>query len=287
MTEIDGVAVAEDVKKEVKKEVEEGLEPVLAAVLMSDDPASQTYVEMKKRDCEEVGIDSRIHDIDPGSSEEDLHELIEELNRDKEVDGVLVQAPLPDHVSTHEAFRAVDPEKDVDGFNPENKGLLMNGRPRFVPATPLGIQKLLDEYGVELEGKDVTIVGRSDIVGKPLANLLIQKNEGGNATVTVCHSRTSDLEKHVGNADVLVAATGQPEMIDASMVSEDTVVIDVGVNRIDADNEKGYKLVGDVDFDDVEPKVEAITPVPGGVGPMTRAMLLNNTVQAAKLQRDG
>ncbi|MDY7082387.1 MAG: bifunctional 5,10-methylene-tetrahydrofolate dehydrogenase/5,10-methylene-tetrahydrofolate cyclohydrolase, partial [Halobacteria archaeon] len=188
-----------------------------------------------------------------------------------------------DHVDEKRAFEAVSPLKDVDGFHPENKGRLMDGRPRFVPATPKGIKKLLVESGNPPEGDDVVILGRSDIVGKPLANLLSGRGDGENATVTICHSRTRNLEEHTRRADVLVAAIGVPEFVTADMITEDTVVIDVGVNRVDADNDKGYELVGDVDFENVREKAEAITPVPGGVGPMTRAMLLENTLEAARL----
>jgi methylenetetrahydrofolate dehydrogenase (NADP+)/methenyltetrahydrofolate cyclohydrolase len=194
--------------------------------------------------------------------------------------------PVADHVDDREVIRRIDPVKDVDGFHPENVGRLVSGHDRYRPCTPHGVQKLLEAYDIETEGKDVTVVGRSNIVGKPLANLLLQKADDGNATVTVCHSRTQDTAEKTRNADVVVAAVGVPELIDGEMIEEDTVVIDVGVNRVDADNEKGYELVGDVDYDSVEPKASHITPVPGGVGPMTRAMLLYNTVKAAGVQED-
>jgi methylenetetrahydrofolate dehydrogenase (NADP+)/methenyltetrahydrofolate cyclohydrolase len=197
------------------------------------------------------------------------------------VDGILVQMPVPDHVDKREVLRRIDPAKDADGFHPENVGRLVAGNPRFVPCTPHGIQKLLDSVGVDPEGKDAVVVGRSDIVGKPMANLLMQKAAGGNATVTVCHSRTEDLAEKTRNADILVAAAGVPEMIDGTMLSEGVTVVDVGINRVDADTEKGYELVGDVEFESAKAKADAITPVPGGVGPMTRAMLLWNTVKAA------
>ncbi|UPW00608.1 bifunctional methylenetetrahydrofolate dehydrogenase/methenyltetrahydrofolate cyclohydrolase [Halorussus gelatinilyticus] len=289
MTEvIDGDAVAERIRDDLRDSIEtladEGVEVGLATVLMSDDPASETYVSMKQRDCEEVGIEGIHVEIDPDAPAEDLHETVADLNDDPDVHGILVQMPVPDHVDDREVLRAVDPEKDVDGFHPENVGRLVAGHARYRPCTPHGVQKLLDSADVETEGADVTVVGRSNIVGKPLANLLVQKAEDGNATVTVCHSRTDDLAAKTRQADVVVAACGVPEMIDGSMLSEGTTVIDVGVNRVDADNEKGYELVGDVDFESAKEKASAITPVPGGVGPMTRAMLLYNTVKAAGRQ---
>lgn len=280
---IDGEEVARQVREEVKREVQGMPEaPKLAAVLMSPDPASRTYVEMKQKDCREVGIESRVVELPTDAGLDELLDAVEELNRDPTVDGIIVQSPLPSHVPEHRAFSAVAPKKDVDGFHPLNKGLLMNGRPQFVPATPKGVQRLLLETGYPPEGRDVVVLGRSGIVGKPLANLLLQKNDGGNATVTVCHSRTRDVASHTRRADILVAAVGEPEFVSADMVGEGAVVVDVGVNRVDADNDKGYRLVGDVDFDAVSEKAEAVTPVPGGVGPMTRAMLLENTLEAAQ-----
>ncbi|MFC3958482.1 bifunctional methylenetetrahydrofolate dehydrogenase/methenyltetrahydrofolate cyclohydrolase FolD [Halovivax cerinus] len=285
---IDGNAVAADIRGELEGAIETladaGARPGLATVLMGDDPASQTYVNMKQRDCEEVGIEGHHVDVDGDADPETLYETIDSLNADENVHGYLVQDPVPDHVDYREVIRRIAPEKDVDGFHPENVGRLVAGDARYRPCTPHGVQKLLEAYDVDTEGADVTIVGRSRIVGKPLANLLMQKADDGNATVTVTHSRTEDLAAKTRQADILVAAVGVPAMIDASMVSEGTVVIDVGINRVDADTEKGYELVGDVDFDAVEPKASKITPVPGGVGPMTRAMLLYNTVKAAGIQ---
>jgi methylenetetrahydrofolate dehydrogenase (NADP+)/methenyltetrahydrofolate cyclohydrolase len=289
MTEvIDGEAVAEQIRADLQDSIEtladEGCEVGLATVLMSDDPASETYVSMKQRDCEEVGIEGIHVELDSEAPEEELLDTIADLNDDPDVHGILVQMPVPDHVDERRVLRAIDPEKDVDGFHPENVGRLVAGHARYRPCTPHGVQKLLESAGVETEGADVTVVGRSNIVGKPLANLLVQKAEDGNATVTVCHSRTDDLEAKTRQADVVVAAAGVPEMIDGSMLSEGAVVVDVGVNRVDADNDKGYELVGDVDFESAEEKASAITPVPGGVGPMTRAMLLYNAVKAAGRQ---
>ncbi|WP_227373573.1 bifunctional methylenetetrahydrofolate dehydrogenase/methenyltetrahydrofolate cyclohydrolase [Haladaptatus halobius] len=285
-----GKAVAERIRADLGGSIdtlkEEGVTPGLATVLMSDDPASETYVSMKQRDCEEVGIESIHVEIDPDAPASELYDTIDELNDDHEVHGILVQMPVPEHVDSRRVLRAIDPTKDADGFHPENVGMLVAGHPRFKPCTPHGVQKLLDSANVDPEGKDVVIVGRSNIVGKPLANLLVQKADGGNATVTVCHSRTADLAAKTRNADVVVAACGVPELVDGSMLSDGVTVIDVGVNRVDADTDKGYELVGDVEFESAKEKASAITPVPGGVGPMTRAMLLYNTVKAAGIQEE-
>jgi len=289
MTEvIDGNAVADGVKAGLADGIETlsdaGVQPGLATVLMSDDPASETYVSMKQRDCEEVGIDGIHVEIDPDEPARALYDTIDDLNDDDGVHGILVQDPVADHVDYREVIERIDPAKDVDGFHPTNVGRLVAGDPLFKPCTPHGIQVLLDEYDVETEGADAVIVGRSKIVGKPLANLLMQKNEGGNATVTVCHSRTADLAAKTRQADIVVAAVGVPELVDGSMLSEGTTVIDVGVNRVDADTEKGYELVGDVEFESAKEQASVIAPVPGGVGPMTRAMLLYNTVKATSRQ---
>jgi methylenetetrahydrofolate dehydrogenase (NADP+)/methenyltetrahydrofolate cyclohydrolase len=285
---IDGNAVASDIRAALTDSIdtlaEAGETPALATVLMSDDPASETYVSMKQDDCEEVGIEAIDIGIDPDAPAEELYDTIDELNADDDVNGILVQMPVPDHVDDREVLRRIDPEKDVDGFHPENVGRLVAGNARYKPCTPHGIQKLLESAGVETEGADAVVVGRSDIVGKPMANLLLQKAEGGNATVTVCHSRTDDLAAKTRAADIVVAAAGVPEMIDGAMIREGATVIDVGVNRVDADTDKGYELVGDVEFDSAKEKASAITPVPGGVGPMTRAMLLYNTVKATGRQ---
>ncbi len=291
MTEvIDGEAVASDIKSGVADCVETlddaGVRPGLATVLMSDDPASETYVSMKQRDCEEVGIAGIHVDVDAAAPAATLFETIDELNGRDDVHGILVQLPIPDHVDKREVLRRIDPRKDVDGFHPENVGRLVAGNARYKPCTPHGVQKLLAAYDVETEGADAVVVGRSDIVGKPMANLLIQKAPVGNATTTVCHSRTTDLEAKLAGADVVVAAAGIPEFIDGSMLKTGATVIDVGINRVDADTEKGYALVGDVDYESASEVAGAITPVPGGVGPMTRAMLLYNTVKAAGERHD-
>ena len=287
MTEvIDGNAVAEEIRAGVSDCVETlvdaGVKPGLATVLMSDDPASETYVSMKQRDCEEVGIEGIHVDVDNDAPAEELYDTVERLNDDDDVHGVLVQKPFVDQVDERRVLRTIAPEKDVDAFHPENVGRLVAGDPRFKPCTPHGIQRLLESAGVDTEGKEAVVVGRSDIVGKPMANMLFAKSAGGNATTTVCHSRTEDLASHTRRADVVVAAAGRPEFITGDMVSEGAVVIDVGINRVERDGDS--ELVGDVAYDEVAEKAAAITPVPGGVGPMTRAMLLYNTVKAASAE---
>ena len=284
---IDGRAVAEGIRNDLGESIEtlksEGVTPGLATVLMSDDPASETYVSMKQRDCEEVGINGIHIEIDPEAPAEELYDTIDELNADPDVHGILVQMPVPDHVDSRKVLRAIDAEKDADVFHPENVGHARGQPPQFKPCTPHGVQKLLESADVDPEGKDVVIVGRSNIVGKPLANLLIQqpRRQRDGDGLSLAHH---DLAAKTREADVVVAACGVPELIDESMLSNGVTVIDVGVNRVDADNEKGYELVGDVDFESAKEKAGAITPVPGGVGPMTRAMLLYNTVKAAGQQ---
>jgi methylenetetrahydrofolate dehydrogenase (NADP+)/methenyltetrahydrofolate cyclohydrolase len=287
---VDGNAVGDRIREALRDRIVElndaGVRPGLATVLMSDDGASETYVSMKQRACEDLGIESVHREIDPDAPADELYDTIEELNADDAVHGILVQMPVPDHVDTRRVLRSIDPMKDVDGFHPENVGRLVAGDPRFKPCTPHGVQKLLEAADVETEGAEAVVVGRSDIVGKPMANLLIQKAPGGNATTTVCHSRTDDLAAHTREADIVIAAAGYPELVDGSMLKDGATVIDVGVNRVDADNEKGYELVGDVEYESAKEVAGVITPVPGGVGPMTITMLLYNTVKAAGLQRD-
>lgn len=284
---IDGREIAQSVRDEVNHAIDEWTRnhrpPFLSAVLVGSNPASEAYVRGKERDAAEVGIETNTLHFDADLPEAELLDTVHELNDDPSVDGILVQLPLPDHIDDRNVIDAIDPSKDVDGFHPENLGRLMRGSPSFVPATPYGIVEMLDRCGIDPEGMDATIVGRSNIVGKPLANLLMQRDR--NATATVCHSRTADLAAHTRRADLLVAALGQAEFIGPDMVGDDAVVIDVGINRIDdPSTDKGYRLVGDVDFDAVRPKASWITPVPGGVGLMTRAMLLKNTMTAARLQ---
>ncbi|WP_435183627.1 bifunctional 5,10-methylenetetrahydrofolate dehydrogenase/5,10-methenyltetrahydrofolate cyclohydrolase [Halobellus sp. EA9] len=286
---IDGTEVSERVRGALGNCVATldgaGVTPRLATVRMADDGASKTYVTMKRQACAELGIESDHHEIDSGASAAALFDRIDRLNDDDAVDGVLVQLPLPDHVDEREVFRRIRPEKDVDAFHPENVGRLVAGEPRYRPCTPHGIQKLLRAYDVDPAGKDAVVVGRSNVVGRPTANLLLRRAPGGDATVTVCHSRTQDLAAKTRTADILIAAAGEPELIDGEMLAEGVVIVDVGINRVSA-TERGPRLVGDVDFDSAKEKASAITPVPGGVGPMTVAMLLYNTVAAAS-ERSG
>ena len=290
---LDGTALAKEVRGEVAAGVAEmggnhQVTPGLAAVLVGDDPASAVYVRNKRRACDEVGMFSDTFALPASTSQDELLELVDKLNQDPRFHGILVQLPLPDQIDQYAVIEALDPMKDVDGIHPFNAGQLLQGRAAFVPGTPAGIQQLLVRNGYDPAGRDVVICGRSEIVGKPLAALLMQRQSGANATVTVCHTRTSNLEAHTRRADILVAAIGQPNAITADMVKDGAVVIDVGINRVDdATRRRGYRLVGDVDFEAVSEKAEAITPVPGGVGPMTIASLLVNTLAAARTSING
>ncbi len=284
---IDGKQVAADMREELKAEVaklkKKGIVPGLGVILVGEDPASKSYVTAKERACEEIGIYSDDNHLDADTSQQKLLALIRKMNRDPKISGILVQLPLPDGLNEAEVLLAIDPAKDVDGFHPMNVGKMVVGEKAFLPCTPHGVIQLLIRNGVTLNGAEVVIVGRSNIVGKPLANMLIQKNDKGNATVTVCHTRTKDLAAHTKRADIVIAAAGKPNTVTADMVKDGVVVIDVGVNRIeDASKKQGFRLVGDVDFDAVKEKASLITPVPGGVGPMTITMLLYNTVESAK-----
>jgi len=284
---IDGKKTGAQIRKELKLEVEalakRKIVPGLAVVLVGDNPASEVYVRMKKKACAELGITSFSHELPKNCTEKRLLNLIAKLNADKRVHGILVQLPLPKQINEHKILRAIDPSKDVDGFHPVNVGMMLNGEKAFLPCTPAGCQELLVRYGYDPSGKNVVIVGRSNIVGKPVAAILMQKAPGANATVTVCHSRTKNMASITRTADILIAAIGVPEFIKARMVKPNAVVIDVGVNRVDDKTKKtGYRLVGDVDFKGVSKKAKAITPVPGGVGPMTITMLMKNTIESAK-----
>jgi len=284
---IDGNAVAAEIRGEVKQQVSEaakaGLIPCLAAVLVGDNPASRTYVGTKRKVCEEVGIKSVMKTPPADIAEDALLALIDELNADRAIHGILVQMPLPGHIDEQKVIERIDPTKDVDGFHPVNVGRLVIGLDTLKPCTPAGIPELIVRSGLEIEGRHVAIIGRSNIVGKPMMNMLVQKGRAANATVTVCHSGTKDLASITCQADIVIAAIGRPRFVTAEMVKEGAVVIDVGINRVDDDSRpKGYRLVGDVDFDAVSEKASAITPVPGGVGPMTVAMLMVNTLKAAK-----
>ncbi len=285
---IDGKRIADDVRTELKPRLSklagEGVVPGLAAVLVGENPASQLYVKMKGKASEEMGMAHWTIELPGDVPEARLLQEVGRLNSDPKVHGILVQQPLPDQISVDKAVSAVSPLKDVDCFHPVNVGLLLIGRPRFAPATPSGVVELLTRSGYDPSGREVVIVGRSNIVGKPLAALLMQKAPKANATVTVVHSGTHDLAAHTRRAEILIAAMGSPRFIKADMVNKGAVVIDVGINRVrDESVKSGYRTVGDVDFDAVRPKVEAISPVPGGVGPMTIAMLLSNTVYEAEL----
>lgn len=257
--------------------------PALSVVLVGENPASLSYVRGKEKACNRVGIRSIDRRLDAEITNSELARVVDELNRDEGVDGILVQLPLPDHIDAEPVLLSIAPEKDVDGFHPESLGMLMRGTPTFLPCTPAGIVRILKSEGVQIEGQEVVIVGRSNIVGKPMATMLMQKSDYGNATVTVCHTRTRDLAFHCRRADILIAAAGAANAITADMVKEGVVVIDVGMNRVpDATRKRGYRLVGDVDFDSVREKASLITPVPGGVGQLTVAMLLENTVIACE-----
>ncbi len=277
---IDGKKISQDIKDELKEKVaqlkQEGLNPCLAVIQVGNDPASTVYVGNKKKACAYIGIESKAFELPEETTEEELLKIIDDLNKDDSVHGILVQLPIPKHMDEKKVTRAIVPEKDVDGFHPQNVGALSIGEQGFVSCTPAGIIQLLKRSNIEIEGKECVVVGRSNIVGKPMALLLLREN----GTVTICHSRTKDLKAVCKRADILVAAIGKPKFFDDSYVKEGAVVIDVGIHR-DANN----KLCGDVDFEKVEPIASAITPVPGGVGPMTIAMLMNNCVEAATREK--
>ena len=284
---IDGKSIAAEVKEELGARVAAlrrgGVVPCLSVVLVGDDPASAVYVRSKAKAAHKIGIDDRTFRLPAETAREELLGRIAELDADRSVHGILVQLPLPPHLDPTVVIEAIGPAKDVDAFHPENVGLISAGRPRFLPCTPAGVREILRREKIPTARRHVVIVGRSDIVGRPLAGMLLHKGDKGDATVTVCHSRTPDLAHHTLRADILVAAVGVPELIRGDMIAEGAVVIDVGVNRVeDSSRPRGYRLAGDVAFDEALERAEAITPVPGGVGPMTIAMLLSNTVAAAE-----
>ncbi len=285
---LSGKECSEKMRQEMQIELQElkskhNLVPGLAVVLIGDNPASVSYVKGKEKACANVGILSRGYKFDADYREEDLLKLIHELNQDNAIHGILVQLPLPGHICDEKVLYAIDPKKDVDGFHPVNVGKMMIGAPGFLPCTPHGIQQLLLRNDIEITGKHVVIVGRSNIVGKPLAMILVQKKPGANATVTMCHTGTKNMGEITRQAEILVVAAGRPHTVNATMVQEGAVVIDVGVNRIeDKTKKRGYRLIGDVEFEEVSKKASAISPVPGGVGPMTITMLLHNTILSAK-----
>lgn len=284
---ISGTEIAKQIRQELKQEIaalkeRHQLTPGLATVLVGEDPASQVYVGQKAKTCAALGVRSERHDLPADVGEETLLALIGKLNNDPGVHGILVQLPLPAHIDERRVLYALDPRKDVDGFHPVNLGKLMIGEPDYLPCTPHAVQQCLIRSGVEIEGAEVVVVGRSNIVGKPMANILFQKQKGANATVTVCHTGTRDLARHTKRADILIAAVGKPKAVTADMVKKGAVVIDVGVNRIGKTESGKAILVGDVDFEAVKEQAGAITPVPGGIGPMTITMLMLNTLKAAK-----
>lgn len=285
---ISGIEIAKQIREELKQEIAglkatHNLVPGLATVLVGEDPASQVYLGQKERTSKDLGVYSERYDLPSKTTQQELLALIDKLNKSPKIHGILVQLPLPNHLNEEEILYSIDPKKDVDGFHPVNLGKLMIGEPDYLPCTPHGIQQLLVRSGVKIEGAEVVVVGRSNIVGKPIANMLLQKAEGANATVTVCHTRTRDIAFHTRRADILIVAAGKAKAITADMVKEGVVVIDVGVNQIGTTKDGKRILCGDVDYDAVKEKAKAITPVPGGVGPMTITMLMLNTVKAAKL----
>ncbi|WP_187264627.1 bifunctional methylenetetrahydrofolate dehydrogenase/methenyltetrahydrofolate cyclohydrolase FolD [Pontibacter beigongshangensis] len=288
MTLLDGKKTSEAIQNEIAAEVAEikakgGKVPHLAAILVGNDGGSVTYVNNKVLACERVGFESSLFRYEDSITEEELLHKIKELNEDPEIDGFIVQLPLPKHIDAEKVLEAVDPTKDVDGFHPTNVGRMVAGLPAYLPATPAGILQLLERYKIETSGKHCVVIGRSNIVGSPMSILMAKSAYPGNCTVTVCHSRTVDLPSFTRQADIIIAAIGKPEFVTADMVKEGAVVIDVGTTRVpDASRKSGFRLKGDVNFDEVAPKCSYITPVPGGVGPLTIAMLLKNTLSAAK-----
>ncbi len=291
MVLIDGKKTSAEIKEEIKKVVAEMIDndiatPHLAAVLVGEDPASQTYVAAKEKACQAVGITSTLYRYSEKTTEKELLEVVNFLNNDPDLDGFIVQLPLPKHIDEQKIIEAINPEKDVDGFHPMNVGRMALGLDCFLPATPNGVMEMLKRYNIETSGKNCVVLGRSHIVGSPMSILMSQKTNPGNATVTLCHSRTENLKAIVAQADIVIAAIGQPHFVTADMVKEGATVIDVGIHRVKSDKTKsGFRLIGDVDFDEVSKKAGFITPVPGGVGPMTIAALLMNTLKSAKQKR--
>ncbi len=285
---ISGTEVAKEIREELKTEVaglkdKHGVTPGLVTILVGEDPASQSYVAAKNKTAHALGIHSEQITLPVETSEEELLALVDKCNNDDKIHGILVQLPLPEHIDEAKVLYAINPDKDVDGFHPVNVGKMVLGEPCYLPCTPHGVLELLTRSGVETSGAEVVVVGRSNIVGKPVANLMLQKRDGGNATVTLCHTRTKDMDFHTKRADILIVAAGVANMIKADQVKDGVVVIDVGVNRIGKSESGKAILAGDVEFDSVKEKAAAITPVPGGVGPMTITMLMKNTVQAARV----
>ena len=257
-----------------------GVVPGLCVVLVGEDPASQIYVRTKSKKLKSLGLISETIRLDADVTEQKLLSIIEDVNANSKFHGILVQMPLPEHINSQNIINSINPAKDVDGFHPENVGWLSIGKPRFIPCTPKGIMRIFSHYNIDLTGKDILVIGRSNIVGRPMSILVSSNNANG--TCTICHSRTKNINDYSRNADIIISAIGVPNFLTSEMIKEDSIIIDVGINRIDSDNEKGYKIVGDADYDSVFDKVSKITPVPGGVGPMTIAMLVENTIEAAE-----
>ena len=257
-----------------------GVVPGLCVVLVGEDPASQIYVRTKSKKLKSLGLISETIRLDADVTEQKLLSIIEDLNANSKFHGILVQMPLPEHINSQNIINSINPTKDVDGFHPENVGWLSIGKPRFIPCTPKGIMRIFSNYNIDLTGKDIVVIGRSNIVGRPMSILVSSNNVNG--TCTICHSRTKNINDYSRNADIIISAIGVPNFLTSDMIKEDSIIIDVGINRIDSNNEKGYKIVGDADYDSVFDKVSKITPVPGGVGPMTIAMLVENTIEAAE-----
>ena len=289
MTILDGKKISQEIKKEIAEEVKNIINsgksaPHLVAILVGCDGASETYVGHKEKDCIEVGFRSTVLRFPETITQQQLIDEINRINNDNEVTGLIVQLPLPSHISEETVIETINPNKDVDGFHPTNVGRMVTGLPSFVSATPAGILELLKRYNIETSGKNCVVLGRSNIVGRPIANLLSQKAYPGDCTVTICHSRTKNIKELCLQADIIIAALGMPEFLRADMVKKGAVVVDVGITRVKADTKSGFKLIGDVKYDEVAEKTSFITPVPGGVGPMTRVALMKNTLKAAKVQ---
>ena len=275
-------SVYHDLNNRIISLADKNIRPGLCVVLIGDDPASQIYVRTKTKKLRSLGLLSESILLPSNVKEKKVIKIINDLNNDSKYHGILVQFPLPDHITTQNIINSIKPEKDVDGFHPENVGWLSIGKPRFIPCTPKGIMRILDHYNIDLNGKNIVVIGRSNIVGRPISILTSLNSQGANGTCTICHSRTKNIEKFTINADVIITAIGRPNYLKGDMIKSGVVLIDVGINRVNSDNEKGYVIVGDVDWDSVIDKVSLITPVPGGVGPMTIAMLVENTIEAAE-----
>ena len=276
------VAVYESLKNRLDVLSEKGIVPGLCVILVGVNPASQIYVKTKSKKLKSLGLKSKTIYLEKDVLQTDLIKIINSINQDLNYHGILVQMPLPDHIDSQKIINSIDPIKDVDGFHPENVGWLSIGKPRFIPCTPKGIMKIFKHYKIQLSGKDIVVIGRSNIVGRPMSILVSSNGMWSNGTCTICHSRTKDLDQYTRNADVVISAIGKPNYLKSNMIKEGSILIDVGINRVESDNDKGYKIIGDVDYESVIDKVGFITPVPGGVGPMTIAMLVENTIEAAE-----